>query len=178
MKKRFQVIIFMMVVLLLGSFACKQTYAQSGKRVNSITITVNDEKVNSKTISLENKKSITLKVSCLPAKAKKSVTFKSSKKDVASVNSRGKVVAKKAGKAKITVTVTGKDKKKKVAWVKIAVKDDQPKNVFIANRNSGKLHYYTCKQLPYYYNRIYFDTKEDAYAAGYTDEHKECMENR
>ncbi len=49
---------------------------------------------------------------------------------------------------------------------------------YIANRNSGKLHYYTCDSLPYEQNRIYFATEAEANAAGYTDNHKECMNNR
>lgn len=49
---------------------------------------------------------------------------------------------------------------------------------YIANRNSGKLHYYTCDSLPYMKNRVYFSSKEEAYAAGYTDIHKECMGGR
>lgn len=46
---------------------------------------------------------------------------------------------------------------------------------YVANRNSGKLHSISCDSLPYEKNRIYFETVEQAHAAGYTDHHKECM---
>ncbi|MDE5563523.1 MAG: hypothetical protein K2I93_00070 [Oscillospiraceae bacterium] len=48
---------------------------------------------------------------------------------------------------------------------------------YIANKNSGKLHSISCDSLPYEKNRIYFETIEVAHAAGYTNHHKECMEN-
>ncbi|MDE5737487.1 MAG: hypothetical protein K2H93_03890 [Oscillospiraceae bacterium] len=48
---------------------------------------------------------------------------------------------------------------------------------YIANRNSGKLHSTNCDSLPYEKNRIYFATIEEAHAAGYTNQHKECMGN-
>lgn len=56
--------------------------------------------------------------------------------------------------------------------------DTTTKNVsghYIANRNSGKLHYYTCDSLPEEHNRVYFDSEAEANRAGYTDNHKECM---
>ena len=46
---------------------------------------------------------------------------------------------------------------------------------YIANKNSGKLHYYTCDSLPQEHNRVYFSSEEEANRAGYTDNHKECM---
>lgn len=46
---------------------------------------------------------------------------------------------------------------------------------YIANKNSGKLHYYTCVSLPAEHNRVYFSSEAEANAAGYTDNHKECM---
>ena len=50
-----------------------------------------------------------------------------------------------------------------------------PEKNYIANKNSGKLHSTNCDSLPYEKNRIYFSTIEQAYSAGYTDHHKECM---
>jgi len=46
---------------------------------------------------------------------------------------------------------------------------------YIANRNSGKLHYYTCDSLPAEHNRVYFSSESEANSAGYTNAHKECM---
>ncbi len=66
-------------------------------------------------------KSFTLKVkSVKPAKASKAVTFKSSNTKVATVSAKGKVTAKKVGKA--TITVTSSSNKKVSAKCKITVK--------------------------------------------------------
>lgn len=46
---------------------------------------------------------------------------------------------------------------------------------YIANKNSKKLHYYTCDSLPAEHNREYFSSESEANKAGYTDNHKECM---
>ena len=62
-----------------------------------------------------------MKISVSPRKAKKRVTYTSSKKSVATVSKEGKVTAKKAGTAKITITVSGKEYQKKATWVKIRV---------------------------------------------------------
>ena len=99
--------------------------AASANKVKSVTLKIGSKKVNKKTVSLEKGKNATIKVSVSPAKAKKSVSYKSSKKAIAKVSKKGKVTAVKAGTAKITVTVTGKDKKKKTAWVKIKVTEPQ-----------------------------------------------------
>ena len=48
-------------------------------------------------------------------------------------------------------------------------------NEYIANKNSRKLHYYTCDSLPAEHNRVYFSSEAAANNAGYTDNHKECM---
>ena len=61
-------------------------------------------KLNKKTLSLEVGKSQTLKITGTTAK----VTWSSSNKSVATVSTKGKVTAKKAGKATITATVSKK----------------------------------------------------------------------
>lgn len=67
------------------------------------------------------KKSQTLKVTVTPATAdNQKVTWKTSNKKIATVNSKGKVSAKKKGTVKITATA--KDGSKKKATVKIKVK--------------------------------------------------------
>ncbi|MDE5771448.1 MAG: hypothetical protein K2I06_07465 [Ruminococcus sp.] len=48
---------------------------------------------------------------------------------------------------------------------------------YVANKNSGKLHSINCDSLPYEKNRVYFSSVEEANNAGYTDNHKECMDN-
>ena len=65
----------------------------------------------------------TLKVKTVkPAKASKAVTWKSSNKKVATVNSKGKVTAKKAGTAKITATSKANKKVKAVCKITVCNK--------------------------------------------------------
>ena len=45
---------------------------------------------------------------------------------------------------------------------------------YIGNTNNGKLHLSTCSYLPDPKNRVYFDTREAAVAAGYDDPCKRC----
>ena len=120
--KRF-LTVFLALALLLTSVAipAEDVSAASKKAVKSVSLKINSKKATKKTISLEKGKKATIKVTVKPASAKKKITFKSSKKSVATVSKKGVVTAKKAGTAKITVTVTGKNKKKKTTWVKIKV---------------------------------------------------------
>lgn len=78
-----------------------------------------------------------MKVSVSPSKAKKSVSFKSSKKSVVSVSKKGKLKAKKTGTAKITVTVKGKNKKSKKTWVKVKVKAAVKKSTTTAAKTTA-----------------------------------------
>ena len=50
------------------------------------------------------------------------ITYKSSKKSVATVNKNGKISAKKKGTAKIKATVTLKNGTKKTVTIKVTVK--------------------------------------------------------
>lgn len=120
--KRF-LTVFLALALLLTSVTipAEDVSAASKKAVKSVSLKINSKKATKKTISLEKGKNATIKVTVKPASAKKKITFKSSKKSVATVSKKGVVTAKKAGTAKITVTVTGKNKKKKTTWVKIKV---------------------------------------------------------
>lgn len=69
-------------------------------------------KLSAKSKTIKKGKSFTLKATVLPTNANmKSVTFTSTNKKVATVNSKGKVTAKKAGRA--TIIVTTKDGKKR-----------------------------------------------------------------
>lgn len=76
-------------------------------------ITVTPTKV---TLTVGNTKTIKVK-KVKPAKASKAVTYKSSNKKVATVSKKGKITAKKPGKAVITVT----SKKNKKAKAKVTV---------------------------------------------------------
>ena len=69
-------------------------------------------KLSAKSKTIKKGKSFTLKATVLPTNANmKAVTFTSTNKKIATVNSKGKVTAKKAGKA--TIIVTTKDGKKR-----------------------------------------------------------------
>ena len=76
-------------------------------------------KLNKKKATIEVGKKLTLKATVKPKKA--TVTWASSKKKVATVNAKGKVVAKKAGKADITATITLANGKTKKATCKVTV---------------------------------------------------------
>ena len=78
-----------------GSYAEK--YAKKyGYKYKTVSV-----KSNGKTMKVGTKKTVTVN------NAFSKVTWKSSKHSVASINSKGKITAKKAGKTKITATVNG-----------------------------------------------------------------------
>ena len=110
------------------AFMPSGTLSAAGKKtVKSVTLKIGSKNVTKKSYSVIAGKKVTVKVNVTPKAAKKSVSFKSSKKDVALVTKKGVVTAKKAGTAKITVTVTGKDKKKVSSYVKIKVTAEKVK---------------------------------------------------
>lgn len=82
----------------------------SGKKA-TLTVEVQEEKITTtqisglkKKITLKKGKKLTLKPVITPSNSEDKVTYKSSKKSVVSVSSKGVLTAKKAGTAKITVT--------------------------------------------------------------------------
>lgn len=114
--------------LLVFAFICSSLFITTGnakaasrKNIKSVTVRIDGKKVTKKTVTLRKRKKATLKVSVSPRKAKKRVTYTSGKKSVATVSKEGKVTAKKAGTAKIKITVSGKGYQKKATWVKIRV---------------------------------------------------------
>ncbi len=129
--KSFLAVVMAVAVAFTTVFASNvtTTYAASGKSVKSITVKVGNSNVTKKTKSLYVGTKATLKVTTNPGTAKKSVAFKSGNSAVAAVSKKGVVTAKKAGSAKITVTVTGKDDKKKSTYVNIKVKNRAVKKV-------------------------------------------------
>ena len=103
------------------------TNAANTNKVKKVSLKIGKKTVTKKTYSLKKGKKATLKVTVSPKKSKKSVVFKSSNKKVATVSKKGVITAKKKGTAKISVTVTGKDKKAKKTWTKIKVTETASK---------------------------------------------------
>lgn len=98
--KRFKKLLQLLVFVMVWSFLTPTVTPFS----NTYTAEAATVKINKKTLTLEVGKTATLKISGTTAK----VTWSSSNKAVATVNSKGKVTAKKAGKATITATVNKK----------------------------------------------------------------------
>lgn len=152
MKKIFEkqalVILIMAMVIISVSLDSLQASAAT-KKPTKITI-------NAKSKTLTVGKSFQLKVkSVKPTKASKAVTYKSSKKSVATVSSKGKIVAKKAGKTTITVTSKANKKVKATCIVTVKKKSDisKVKNPVVSN---GKITY----------TRIYFGHYPQSDVAG------------
>jgi len=85
-------------------------------KVQKKAVTTKKIKVNKKNVTLKKNKSYTIKATLNPITSSDKVKFTSSNKKVATVNAKGVVKAKKAGKAKITVK---SGKKKAVVTVKV-----------------------------------------------------------
>lgn len=91
------------------------------KTIKSVSIKIGSKNVTKKTVRMTKGSSKMMKVVVKPAASKKSVAFRSGNKKVVQVSKKGKLTAKKAGTAKVTVTVRGKNGKKKSTWVKVKV---------------------------------------------------------
>ena len=78
-------------------------------------------------LSLIEGESSTLKPTLQPAKfADEAITFRSSKKSVASVSKKGKITAKKPGKATITVSAGGCEEQVKVTVEAVPEPEPEP----------------------------------------------------
>ena len=90
-------------------------------KIQSYAVTNEEKNASKKTLKLEKGKTTALKVAIQPASARKSVSYKTSNKKIATVSGSGKIKAKKEGTAKITITIKAKNGKKYTTWVKIKV---------------------------------------------------------
>ena len=90
-------------------------------KIQSYAVTNEEKNAGKKTLKLEKGKTTTLKVAIQPASARKSVSYKTSNKKIATVSGSGKITAKKEGTVKITITIKAKNGKKYTTWVKIKV---------------------------------------------------------
>ena len=89
-------------------------------KTKSLKVRAKGFSLNGNKLTLQKGKTTTLKASVATSGAMKGVTFKSSKKSVATVSPKGKIKALKTGKAKITIT--SKDKKYKKTYTVTVVK--------------------------------------------------------
>lgn len=124
MKKITKMLVLALALVVSFSLGAGST-AEAAKKKAKVTVkkvTSVDKLTGSKKITLTKGKKATLKttVSVTPnKKANRGVTYKSSKKSVATVNSKGVITAKKKGTAKITVTSKKNKKKKATVTVKV-----------------------------------------------------------
>ncbi len=111
--------------------------AANTKKIKNVSIKIGKKAVTKKTYSLKKGRTATLKVTVTPKKAKKSVSYKSSKKNIATVSRKGIIKAKKMGTTNIAVDVRGKDKKIKKAWMKVKITDSAAKGANKPENNTS-----------------------------------------
>ena len=136
LKRILAIVIVAAVAVSILTVPEAEVSAATGK-VKSVTVT----NLPAKQLTLKKGKSFTLKtkVSISGKKVSKAVTYKSSNKKVATVNAKGKITAKKKGKA--VITVISKANKKKTVKIKVTVGTPVTKvklNKTKANLNVGK----------------------------------------
>lgn len=108
------------VAMVLALTPADGVQAKTKAKVTSVTVT----NVKNKKLSLKKGKTFTIKVTVKGSgKFSKKVSFKSSKKAVATVNAKGKITAKKKGTT--TITVTSKANTKKTAKFKLTVTEEK-----------------------------------------------------
>lgn len=117
----------LLVLLLVASLLSTLTVSPvsmikaEAKTKLSVTVKLGSKKVNKKTINMKRGSSRKIKLSIVPKQSGITKTYKTSKKDIVSVSRTGKLKAKKAGTAKITVTLSGKNIRKTKQWFKVKV---------------------------------------------------------
>ena len=104
--------------LLVGNFS-GSTVAEAKSSKAKVTLKIGKTNYTKKTCQLVKGQKVSVKVKTSNLKGKK-ITYSSSHKKIVSVSPKGRIQAKKKGKAKIKVTVTG-GKKKITSWLKVKV---------------------------------------------------------
>ena len=87
----------------------------------SVTVKVDSEKVNKKTITMKKGNSKKVKLSYAANQSGIKIKYQSSKKGIVSVSKTGSLKAKKTGTAKITVMVSGDKIRKTKLWFRVKV---------------------------------------------------------
>ena len=118
--------VFMVLVLVLSLCNVTGIEAKAAtKKPTKITL-----KTTYKTVDINGKVTVSVKT-VKPEGASKSVSYKSSDKKIATIDSKGVVTGKKAGT--VTITATSKNNSKVKATIKITVKDIKPTKVTLNN---------------------------------------------
>ncbi len=99
-----------------------QVMAKSRKAavIKSVSLKIGKKKVTKKTYIMKQGRKKKLKVTVSPKKGKKTIKFTTGNKKVATVSKSGTITARKAGTARIKVTVKA-GKTKKTTWMKVKV---------------------------------------------------------
>lgn len=132
--------VFLVMTMIITSLGIQDSTAYAAtKAVKSVILKISSKNVTKKTFKMTKGNSKKLKVSIKPASLKKTVTYQSKNKKIVTVSKSGKLKAKKAGTAKVIVTVRIKGNKDitKKTWLKIKVvkkkttnkKDDTDNNI-------------------------------------------------
>ena len=121
-EKKF-LFVFLLVASLLSGLTLSPVSMTTAdaKTKMSVTVKVGSQKVNKETITLKKGSSRKIKLSFTPNHSGIKKTYRSSRKSIVSVDRTGRLKAKRAGTAKITVTVSGKNLRKTKLWFKVKV---------------------------------------------------------
>lgn len=125
-KRKIVTYVMLFCLTVLMAMGSTLTVNAAAKKVKSMQLQIGSKSMHKKTYSMMQGNKTTLKVSVKPAAAGKKLIYKSSNPSVATVSGKGVIKAKKAGTAKISVTVSGKYKKT-TRWLKVKVKSKKSK---------------------------------------------------
>ena len=102
-----KVLVFLLAFCIVFAGSSPDAMAKSKKApaVRSISLKIGKMKVTKKTYQMKRGEKKKIKVSVSPKKGKNVIQFATSNKKVATVSKKGTVTAKKAGTARIKVTV-------------------------------------------------------------------------
>lgn len=116
------VVLLLVVSLVSGliHFPVSVTRAEAKTKL-SVTMMVGSKKVNKKTITMKKGSSKKINLSFTPKYSEVKLKYQSDKKGIVSVSRTGRLKAKKAGTAKITVAVSGDNIRKTKLWFKVKV---------------------------------------------------------
>ena len=122
-KKIRRMFAIMLSVLLAAGMILESGIISEAAKISNgkkVIVKIGKKNVQKKTYSLQKGKTTVLKIPA-SSRAGQKVKFRSNKKSVVSVNKKGRILAKKKGTAKITITLSGKKHKKRTTWVKVKV---------------------------------------------------------